>query len=318
MGPGEEDLAVYQELVEAGELTTRITAYMPIARCERWTAEARSRVDGHLLKVRGVKGFADGSLGSSTALFFEDYLDSPGNRGLAQSDLAAGGDLERRVESCVENGLQVAIHGIGDRAIHLLLDIFQRVSARWPGNHRWRIEHSQHIHPGDLSRFGELGVIASMQPYHAIDDGRWAEKRIGAERAKTTYAFRDLLQRQTVLAFGSDWPVAPLSPILGVYAAVSRRTLDGKHPAGWIPRQKISVEQAVRAYTHGSAYAAGDERELGTLEAGRLADVVVLDTDIFTVSVTEDAEAIRRAKVDLTIVGGRVVHERGEAGRRRR
>lgn len=307
MGTSPEEFAAYEELLRRGELTTRITTYVPIASHERYREEDARETDScPFLELRGVKAFADGSLGSSTALFLEEYAGEPGNHGLELSDLSPGGDLERRVEACVDAKLQVAIHGIGDRAVRLLLDLFERVATRRPGNHRFRIEHCQHIHPDDLERFVELGVIASMQPFHCIDDGRWAEKRIGAQRSQTTYAFRDLLDRSTTLAFGSDWPVAPLSPLLGIYAAVTRRTLDDKHPEGWIPRQKITVEEALRAYTQGSARAAGDENLLGTLEPGMLADLVVLDTDILTTS----GQRIREAGVDLTVVGGQIVYER--------
>ncbi len=145
-----------------------------------------------------------------------------------------------------------------------------------------------------------------MQPYHALDDGRWAEKRIGRERCETTYAFRNLIDQGATLAFGSDWPVAPLSPLLGIYAAVTRRTLDGLHPEGWIPAQKISVEEALTAYTRGSAVAAFDEHHLGSLRAGYLADFVVLSDDILRI----DAVRIGEVKVDMTVVGGRVVYER--------
>jgi predicted amidohydrolase YtcJ len=201
----------------------------------------------------------------------------------------------------------VIVHAIGDRAIRTQLDIFQRVEREdGPRDRRFRVEHAQHIAPPDMSRFAELGVIASVQPYHAIDDGRWAEKVIGHERGKGTYAFRSLLDKHTRLAFGSDWPVAPATPLEGIYAAVTRRTLDGAHPGGWYPEQKIGVEDALRAYTSGGAYASYDERDKGTLERGRFADFAMIDRDI----TRTPPEEIVQARVVMTVVGGRIVHSR--------
>jgi predicted amidohydrolase YtcJ len=173
---------------------------------------------------------------------------------------------------------------------------------------RWRIEHAQHLRPEDFARFAQLGVIASVQPYHAIDDGRWAEKRIGHERCKTTYAFRTLLDHGVRLAFGSDWTVAPLNPILGLYAAVTRATLDGKNPNGWFPEQKLTLKEAIEAYTLGSAYAEFGEKQKGSLAPGKLADVVILDSDLFSVA----PEKIKDASVRYTVVGGKIVYEAGK------
>jgi predicted amidohydrolase YtcJ len=299
-------LRTYQDLRDRGELTTRITYYTPIGSHERWGAVRIQRGFGDaFLKLGGLKGFADGSLGSTTAWFFEPYSDAPNTSGLPMPALLPEGSMPDDVVSCTNLGLQVAIHAIGDRANRRMLDIFAGGGDALR-KLRPRLEHAQHIHPDDLARFAKLGVIASMQAYHAIDDGRWAEKRIGAERCQTTYAFRSLLERGATLAFGSDWPVAPLSPWSAIYAAVTRRTLDGKNPEGWVPSEKITVEQAITAYTRGSAYAAFDEKELGTLVAGKLADLIVLDRDPFAIPAAE----IRDVRVDLTVVGGRVVHER--------
>jgi predicted amidohydrolase YtcJ len=199
------------------------------------------------------------------------------------------------------------IHAIGDRAINTQLNIFERVEKEnGPRDRRFRIEHAQHIAPQDIARFGQLDVIPSMQPYHAIDDGRWAEKVIGHERAKTTYAFRSLLDAKAKLAFGSDWFVAPPTPLEGIYAAVTRRTLDDKNPDGWIPEQKIGVEDALRAYTSTAAYASFDEGIKGSLERGKLADIVMIDRDLTTIA----PETIRDAKIVKTIVGGKIVYER--------
>ena len=211
-----------------------------------------------------------------------------------------------RVRGADRAGLQVIIHAIGDRANDIILSIYEQVENENGGrDRRWRIEHAQHLRPQDIPRFARDHVIASMQPYHAIDDGRWAEKRIGHERAKTTYAFRSLLDSGATLAFGTDLTVAPLNPVLSIYAAVTRRTLDGKHPNGWIPEQKISVEEAVRAYTVGSAYAEFQEKEKGTITPGKLADLVILSRDIFKI----DPKEIEKVKVVMTIMDGRVVYQ---------
>jgi predicted amidohydrolase YtcJ len=192
----------------------------------------------------------------------------------------------------------------------MLLDIFERVArengpSATVGGRRFRIEHAQHLAPADIPRFRQLGVIPSMQPYHAIDDGRWADRVIGAERSRTTYAFRDLLDAGAGLAFGSDWFVAPPTPLEGIYAAVTRRTLDDAHPGGWVPEQRITVEEALVAYTRSAAFASFEEDSKGTLQAGRLADLVVLDRNLLRVA----PESIRDARVVMTVVGGMVVWE---------
>jgi predicted amidohydrolase YtcJ len=203
-------------------------------------------------------------------------------------------------------GLQVIVHAIGDRAIRLQLDIFERVEREnGPRDRRFRIEHAQHLAAIDIPRFAKLDVIASMQPYHAIDDGRWAERVIGSARAQTTYAFRSLLDDHACLVFGSDWDVAPATPIEGIYAAVTRRTLDGAHPDGWIPAQKITVEEALRAYTTAGAFAQFEENEKGTLATGKLADFVLIDHDLTRMP----PETLRDARVLMTVVGGRVVYD---------
>ena len=246
----------------------------------------------------------DGSLGSHTAAFFEPFTDTPGDRGFFVNSEE---DLYRWTSEADRVGLQVNIHAIGDRAISSLLDTFARVrSENGPHDRRFRIEHAQHPAPQDFARFAELDVIASMQPYHAIDDGRWAERVIGPDRIRTTYAFRSFLDAGVTLAFGSDWFVAPPTPLEGLYAAVTRRTLDDANPGGWVPEQKVSLDEALRAYTLGSAFAGFAEDDLGTLEPGRLADLVVVDRNLFDIA----PEEIRNATVRLTVVGGRVVYER--------
>lgn len=300
------DVGVYQTLLDRGELKTRIYAVWPLP---SWDRLARTGVRAHfgsaMLRTGGLKGFADGSLGSTTALFFDPYLDAPNTSGIPSDEMFPDGAMLERVRGADKAGLQVLIHAIGDRANDKILSIYEQVEKE-AGNRdrRFRIEHAQHIRAQDIPRFARDKVIASMQPYHAIDDGRWAEKRIGPERAKTTYAFRSLLDAGVTLAFGTDWTVAPLNPLLSVYAAVTRRTLDGKRPQGWVPEQKISVEEAVRAYTFGSSYAEFQENDKGTLAPGKLADLVILSQDIFKI----DPKEIEKVKVVMTIMDGRVVY----------
>ncbi|MGH7454807.1 MAG: amidohydrolase, partial [bacterium] len=249
----------------------------------------------------------DGSLGSSTALMFEPFADDPTNRGTYVSDWFPAGIMHQRVKAADSAGLQIAVHAIGDSANSEMLDIFERVEKEnGPKDRRFRIEHAQHLHPKDIARFKALGVIPSMQPYHCIDDGRWAEKRLGAERSKTTYAFRSLLAAGASLNFGSDWFVAPLDPIQGIYAAVTRRTLDDGHHNVWVPEQKISVAEAVKCYTINDAYAEFAENEKGSLEVGKWADFVMLAEDIFVI----EPEKIRDVKVAMTVVGGKVVFKK--------
>jgi predicted amidohydrolase YtcJ len=304
------DVGIYQSLLDRGELKTRIYAVTPIPAWERLAATGvRANFGSEMLRVGGLKGFADGSLGSTTALFFEPYEDEPETSGIAGDEMFPEGAMLDRVRGADKAGLQTMIHAIGDRANDLILTMFEQV-ARENGDsdRRFRIEHAQHLRQQDISRFAASKIVASMQPYHVVDDGRWAERRIGKERAKGTYAFRSLLDSGATLAFGTDWTVGPLNPILTVYAAVTRRTLDGKNPDGWIPEEKISVEEAICAYTVGSAYAEFQESVKGTISVGKLADVVVLSEDIFQIDPTE----IENVRVVMTIVDGRVVYEERE------
>jgi len=299
------DLAVFDRARAAGRLVTRIYACVPLSSWSRLRDAMAERGGGDdWLRIGCLKGFVDGSLGSHTAAFLEPFTDAPGERGLLVNE---PDDLRRWIAGADAAGLQLAVHAIGDRANRLLLDIFEETAeTNGPRDRRPRIEHAQHLHPDDVPRFAELGVIASMQPYHAIDDGRWAEGMIGPERAKTTYAFRSLLDAGVRVAFGSDWFVAPPTPLEGIYAAVTRRTLDGANPDGWVPEQKITVEEALAAYTRDAAYASFEEDVKGTLEPGKLADLVVLDRDITAIA----PEEIAAARVRITIVGGRIVWPR--------
>jgi hypothetical protein len=202
-------------------------------------------------------------------------------------------------------GLQISIHAIGDRAIHTVLDLFERAEREnGTADRRFRIEHVQHLRPEDAARFAPLGIIASMQPYHAIDDGRWAEKELGPVRIQSSYAWRLLLDHGAVLAFGSDWPVAPLDALVGIYAAATRRTLDGKNPQGWVPQQRITVAEAVHAYTVGSAFAEHQDNLKGSLEPGKLADIAVLSDDIFNIPPTN----LDKVRVYMTVFDGSVIY----------
>jgi predicted amidohydrolase YtcJ len=299
------EVAALKRARARGTLTTRVSVYVPLAEWRRMADTVRANGIGDAwLRVAGVKGYVDGSLGSSTALFYQPYNDAPETSGLL---VTPEDSLRAWIGGADSAGLQVAVHAIGQRANGLLLDIYDSVaSAHGPRDRRFRIEHAQHLRRQDIKRFARLGVLASMQPYHAIDDGRWAEKRIGPERIKTTYAFRSLLNSGAHLAFGSDWTVAPMDPILGIYAAVTRRTLDGKNPRGWVPGEKITVEEALRAYTSEDAYGVFAEQNRGRLRPGYLADLVLLDQDLTAIP----PEAIERVGVVATVVGGRVVFSR--------
>lgn len=305
-----EHFDTYRRAQAAGRLTVRVSLRTPLSAWERQAKEVREHGPGDAwVKFGGLKAYMDGSLGSTTAAFFAPYLDAPGTSGLLSDEMADRAAFLGRIRAADAAGLQVEIHAIGDRANAMLLDLFERVARdNGPRDRRFRIEHAQHLRRIDIGRMARDGVIASMQPYHAIDDGRWADRKLGPKRAQTTYAFRSLLDQGAVLAFGSDWPVAPLSPLLGIYAAATRQTLDGRHPGGWVPAQKISAEEALHAYTVGSARAAMVPKEsgIGRLVVGGAADLVVIDRDILAI----DPSGIRDAGVDLTMVAGKVVFRR--------
>jgi predicted amidohydrolase YtcJ len=293
----------YQQLTRDGRLSARIDLRWPLGEWRQLAGLGVENAFGNdWVRIGGVKGFADGSLGSSTAKMFADYINEPGSTGVFVTPPGVLRDSSLRADQA---GLSVAVHAIGDRANAQMLDIFAEVAARnGPRDRRCRIEHAQHVRLEDCHRFSDLGVIASMQPFHVIDDGRWAESRIGSERCAVSYAYRSLLDAGARLAFGSDWPVAPLSPLLGIDAAVNRRTLDGKHPGGWFPAQRITVAEALKAYTLDAAFAAFQEPDRGSLETGKLADLVVLSRDILAEA---ERDRIADAHVLLTLVGGRTV-----------
>jgi predicted amidohydrolase YtcJ len=291
---------------DRGALTVRVAVFPPLADWRRVADSVSARgVGDDWIRLAGVKGYVDGSLGSTTALFFEPYADDPSTSGLL---VTPEDSLRRQVGGADSAGLQVVMHAIGEKANALMLDIFDSVArVHGPRDRRFRIEHAQHLRLEEVPRFARQGVIASMQPYHVIDDGRWAGKRLGS-RVTDSYIFRSLLDGGVRLAFGSDWNVAPLDPIAGIYAAVTRRTLDGKHPEGWIPEQKISVEESLRAYTVSNAYAVFAEATRGMLRPGYRADLVLLDKDLFTIPPTE----IEQTTVRVTVAGGQIVYQAQE------
>jgi predicted amidohydrolase YtcJ len=296
---------VFLRAHQAGKLTTRIYAGRPLREWRVLAEEIRLHGQGdRWLRRGGLKEFVDGSLGSHTAAFFEPFDDTPLDSGFFVIDEPT---LFNRIKSADSAGLQVMVHAIGDRAIHTLLQTFEEVvNVNGSRDRRFRIEHAQHVLPGDFAGFARLNVIPSMQPYHAIDDGRWAEKVIGYERARTTYAFNSFLRANAMLVFGSDWFVAPPTPLEGIYAAVTRRTLDDQHPDGWIPEERITVEQALRSYTSWAAYASFEEGIKGSLSPGKLADYVVLEKNIFGIPPAE----IKNVGILSTVVGGKEVYSR--------
>lgn len=301
-------LRAYQAALREGKLTVRIAQFPGLY---TWKNQASLGIQAGFgsstLRLGGLKAFADGSLGSTTAWLFAPYVDAPNTSGIASDTLLKPEEMYAAMKGADAAHLQLAIHAIGDRANHTILDMYERLEKENPKwNRRLRIEHAQHLTAADIPRFARLHVIASMQPYHAIDDGRWAVKRLGSERLKTSYAWRSLLDSGATLAFGSDWPVAPMDPLMGIYAATTRRTLDGKNPDGWIPEQKITVAEAVHAYTMGSAYAEYQEQVKGSLEPGKLADLIVLSDDIFH----EDPALIEKTRVEMTVFGGKVIYDR--------
>ncbi len=306
--PGDPfDLPAWDEIRKSGGLTVRVNYRPSIV---DWRAAKKAQSDyeqDEWLRVGGVKGFMDGALGAGTARMFEPFSDDPGNTGVYAAQAIPLSRIEERIAGADAAGLQVEVHAIGDRAIAELLDIYARVAQKnGPRDRRFRVEHAQHLRPAEVPKFAAQGVIASMQPYHAVDDGRWADRRLGPERRRGAYAFRWLLDAKATVAFGSDWDVAPLSPILGIAAAVTRATIDGKQPGGWVPEQKIRPEEALRAYTVTAAYAAFEEKDKGSLEVGKLGDFVVLSDDPLTVA----PDKIEKIAVDETVVGGKIAFSR--------
>jgi predicted amidohydrolase YtcJ len=301
------DLSVYSQLLREGKLSVRLYGAPLIATVEDQAQLGMGHAfGGPSLRIGALKMFADGSLGSRTAYFHEPYSDEPGNRGLLFSDMLPLERAGQRLLRADAANLQVCTHAIGDAAISAVLDLYENVEKTdGPRDRRWRIEHAQHMAPGDFARFAQLHVIASVQPYQAIDDGRWAEIRIGHERAGRMHAYRTFIDHGVRLAFGTDWPVVTLDPLLTLYAATTRATLDGKHPQGWFPEQKLSIQEAIAAYTLGSAYAEFQEHEKGSIEPGKLADFVLLSQDVLAIA----PAAIRDTHVLTTWLGGVEIYD---------
>jgi len=307
MNPDYEDIAVYSELLQRGELTIRIYAAPLVTNVEdQVKIGIRHSFGGPFLRIGAVKAYADGSLGSGTAYFYEPFLNQGNNRGLLSDEMYPISLMRDRMMKADAAGLQICTHAIGDEGISTILDLYADViKAHGEADRRFRIEHAQHMAAKDFDRFAQLHVIASVQPYHAIDDGRFAEAHIGHDRASRTYAFRTFLDHGVRLALGTDWEVAPLDPMQTVYAAVTRATLDGKNPNGWFPEQKLTVSEAIEAYMMGSAYAEFQESEKGSITPGKLADMVLLSDDILSI----DSGRIRDTKVLKTFVGGKLVYD---------
>ncbi len=330
-------LRVYQQTRENGDLTVRVNLRPTMFEVENIAALGISRGFGDdWLKFVGYKAWVDGIMGSSGALFFQPYDHQPDNYGylrdimLPESEEGWGlsmgmnekytdrppGRLEQLLEIAVDTGIPPHIHAIGDKGVRIILDIYEKVLTERgliDSDHRWRVIHAQVIHPDDFERFGRLNLVAEVNPYHVSDDMRWMEERIGKERNLGAYAFRTLKDAGAVLVFGSDSPGTNaaryfLSPIYGLYAAVSRQTLSGEPAEGWYPEQRLSIEEAIEAYTKNAAWATFDEDVKGTLTAGKLADIAVFDTNLVEAG-QEDPARLLDAKVRYTIVGGRVVYE---------
>jgi predicted amidohydrolase YtcJ len=321
-------LPVYQELRRRGELTVRVFARPTL---DKWNELSYAGIapgfGDDWIRVRALKGFVDGIQGNSTARFYEPQLHS-GKRGEWRDSTNTGatdgpgsgmqppGNMERLLFGLDSAGWWANVHAIGDHAIDTLLTIMEKViRTNGPKERRWRIIHSQVIRNADVAeRYKRLGIIAEVQPFHAIDDMRWMEERIG-DRSKWAYAFRTFHDAGVMLLFGSDWPGTNASwytanPMVILYAALTRQTLDGKPEGGWFPEQRLDLETSLRSYTVNSAWAEGEEASKGSLTVGKLADFVVIDRDLFAIPAVE----IKDAKVLLTVVGGRVVYASAEFG----
>jgi predicted amidohydrolase YtcJ len=298
-------LPTYLELRDRGELTSRLSVWryahtFPALR----EAGVRTGLGDDWIRLGPLKILADGSLGAATAALFEPYLCEPFDRGLL---LHGEEDLKRLVAEADRAGFDLAVHAIGDRANHLVLEAFEDMVGRNPSRpRRLRVEHAQMVRKQDIGRFKALGAIASVQPSHLIDDMRFALQRLGPERVLDLYHIAAFADAGVALAFGTDWPVEPLDPRIGLYAAVTREFLGGGPEGGFVPQEKIGLEEALHHYTWGSAYAEGTQDRKGTLVPGSLADLVVFHEDPFAHPVSD----LLRNPVDLTVVGGRVVFER--------
>ncbi len=302
-------ILVYKELLNEGRLTARISSWIPLdsAKYPERLAKLRDIFSSNssILRLGILKGYVDGSMGSRTALFFKPYSDDSSTKGIAQHTQR---ELERLVFTADSLGFQIGIHAIGDSGNYVTLWAYsQAISQNQPRERRHRIEHAQLVRLADISAFKELGIIASMQPTHCTSDMRWAEARAGKERCKGAYAWRSFLNAGVLLAFGTDWVVEPLNPMGGLYAGVTRQDLESGQPeGGWFPEQRLTMEEAVRAYTLGSAYADFREKELGSITVGKLADLVVLDKNIFSIPPRE----VLTTSVVMTVMDGKIVYRK--------
>ena len=301
------DLSAYQEIEKDGNLTCRIYTHLPIDDYKNLVnLNIQHNFGGDKIQLGALKAYADGSLGSTTAWFFNPYKQDTTTTGLP-NDIITDGRFKKWAFEIDKNKLQICVHAIGNKANSYILDVYSEIKNNNPvWDRRFRIEHAQHIIKEDIKRFKDIGVIASVQPEHLLDDGIWVSKRIGDERAKLTHIYKSLIDEGVVVAFGTDWPVVDLNPMLGLYAAVTRRTDDGKNPNGWLPEQKLTIEQAIKCYTLNSAYAAFQENVKGSIEVGKLADMIVLNDNLLTI----DPVKIKDVKVDMTIFDGKVIYER--------
>lgn len=307
---GAGDFGAYEELQKKGELTSRIdigaslTGDTSVLKKYK-ELEKKYPDEGNWIRFGYLKAFADGSIGSSTALMFEPYTDNPTTSGLAMWPYD---ELEKMVITADKMGFQIGIHGIGDKGNNWILNAFEKaIQVNGKRDSRHRDEHTQTVQLSDIPRFAQLGVIPSMQPTHCISDKLFYEKRVGFERCKGTYAWKSLINAGSILAFGTDYQVEPLNPMEGLYAAVTRKDRLGEEGEGWFPEQKLSMEEAIYYYTYGSAYAQFMEDRKGMIKPGYLADIVIVDKDLLTIPESE----IMKTKVDYTIVGGKVVYNSG-------
>ena len=300
------EIELYHKLKAEGRLSLRIYAWLPVEGLDSYIRKGVRQGQGDdQVRVGFQKVFIDGTLGSGTALMFAPFSDQPGKSGLPQMPEV---ELDALLEKAQTNGFQTGTHAIGDKGVNWVLNAVERARRKFGTKDlRHRIEHAQIIVPGDVPRFKELGVIASMQPTHCTTDMRFCEHRVGKERSKGAYIWRTLLDNGANIAFGSDWPVEPLDPMRGLYSAVTRKNIEGDFPeGGWFPEQRLTVEEAVKLFTSGSAYASFEENIKGTLEPGKLADMVVLTKDLFTIPARE----ILTTEAAYTILGGRIVFEK--------
>jgi predicted amidohydrolase YtcJ len=308
--PGKADFAAYEKLQKEGQLTCRIDMgeflTSDSSALEKFITEKQKYPrDSDWIRFGYLKAFMDGTIGSGTALMFKPFADNPESSGLAMMPYE---EFEKMVIKADKMGFQTGVHAIGDKANFWVLNAYekaQQVDGKRDSRHR--IEHAQTLQESDIPRFAQLGVIASMQPTHCITDKRFYEKRVGLERCKEAYAWRSLLNTGAMLAFGTDYPVEPLNPMEGLYAAVTRKDRHGEEGEGWFPEQKLTMEEAIKFYTWGSAYAQFMENRKGMIKPGYLADIVITDKDLLTIPENE----IMKTKVDYTIVGGKVVYASG-------